>query len=163
MSAEPAKSLKEGAIKVLHSLCQQIWKTQQWPQTGKHQSSSQFPRRVIPKNVLTIAQLHSSRVLIRSCLKSFMPAFSIMWTNNFQMLKLGLEKEEKLEIKLQTFAGLERKQGNFRKISISVSSTMLKPLTVWIVTNCGKLLERWEYQTILPVSWETCIWVKNNS
>ena len=68
------------------------------------------------------------------------------------MLKLGLEKEEKLEIKLQTFAGLERKQGNFRKISISVSSTMLKPLTVWIVTNCGKLLERWGYQTILPVS-----------
>ena len=68
------------------------------------------------------------------------------------MSKLGLEKEEKLEIKLQTFAGLERKQGNFRKISISVSSTMLKPLTVWIVTNCGKLLERWEYQTILPVS-----------
>ena len=34
---------------------------------------------------------------------------------------------------------------------------MLKPLTVWIVTNCGKLLERWEYQTILPVS---CMWVK---
>ena len=75
-----------------------------------------------------------------------------MQTKNFQMSTLGLEKEEKLEIKLQTFAGLERKQGNFRKISISVSSTMLKPLTVWIVTNCGKLLERWEYQTILPVS-----------
>ena len=75
-----------------------------------------------------------------------------MQTKKFQMSKLGLEKEEKLEIKLQTFAGLERKQGNFRKISISVSSTMLKPLTVWIVTNCGKLLERWEYQTILPVS-----------
>ena len=36
----------------------------------------------------------------------------------------------------------------------------LKPLTVWIMTNCGKLLERWEYQTILPVSWETCMWVK---
>ena len=31
---------------------------------------------------------------------------------------------------------------------------------VWIITNCEKLLKRWEYQTILPVSWETCLWVK---
>ena len=37
---------------------------------------------------------------------------------------------------------------------------MLKPLTVWIVTNCGKLLKRWKYQTILPVSWENWKWVK---
>ena len=37
---------------------------------------------------------------------------------------------------------------------------MLKPLTVWITTNCGKLFKRWEYQTILPASWETCIQVK---
>ena len=36
----------------------------------------------------------------------------------------------------------------------------LKSFTVWIITNCGKLLKRWEYQTILPVSWETCIQVK---
>ena len=31
---------------------------------------------------------------------------------------------------------------------------------VWIITNCGKILKGWEYQTILPVSWETCMWVK---
>ena len=37
---------------------------------------------------------------------------------------------------------------------------MLKPLTVWITTNCGKVLKRWEYQTVLPVFWETCIQVK---
>ena len=37
---------------------------------------------------------------------------------------------------------------------------MLKPLTVRITTNCGKFLRRWEYQTALPVSWETCIQVK---
>ena len=37
---------------------------------------------------------------------------------------------------------------------------MLKSLTVCIITNCEKLLERWEYQTILLVSWETCMWVK---
>ena len=56
--------------------------------------------------------------------------------------------------------GLQRKQGNSRKISISVSLTMLKPLTMWIMISCGKLLKRQEYQTILPISWETCMWVK---
>ena len=65
--AELFKSLKDDAIKVLHSLCQQTWKTQEWP--GKGQSSSQFPRRVVPKNVLTIGQLHSSPMLIKVMLK----------------------------------------------------------------------------------------------
>ena len=68
------------------------------------------------------------------------------------MSKLRLEKEEELEIKLPTFTGLKRKQGNFRKTSISVSLSALKPLTVWIMTNCGKLLERREHQAISPVS-----------
>ena len=37
---------------------------------------------------------------------------------------------------------------------------MLKPLTVWITTNCGKFLKKWEYQIILVASWETCMQVK---
>ena len=61
------------------------------------------------------------------------------------MSKLGLEKEEELEIKLPTFTGLQAKQENFRKTSISVSLTTLKPLTVWIITHCRKFLKIWEY------------------
>ena len=99
-------------------------------------------------------------MLVRSCLKSCMLGFSILWTKKFQMSNLGSEKEKELEIKLPTFAGLQRKQGNSRKMSIPVSLTMLKPLTLWIMTSWGKLLERREYQTILPVSWETCMWAK---
>ena len=41
--------------------------------------------------------------------------------------------------------------------STSALLSMLKTLTVWITTNCGKFLKRWEYQTTLPASWETCI------
>ena len=37
---------------------------------------------------------------------------------------------------------------------------MLKPLPVWITTNCGKFFKRWECQTILYISLETCLWVK---
>ena len=55
------------------------------------------------------------------------------------MFKLGLEKAEEAEIKLPTLAGSERKKGHSRETSISVPLTMLKLLTVGIVTNCGKL------------------------
>ena len=50
------KTLKNDAIKVLHSICQQIWKTQQWPQYWKRSISPQFPRRVVLNHVLTIRQ-----------------------------------------------------------------------------------------------------------
>ena len=73
--------------------------------TEKGQFSSQFPRKVVPKSVLTIGQLHSSPMLVRSCLKSCMLGFSIMQTKNFQISKLGLEKKEEPEIKLPTFIG----------------------------------------------------------
>ena len=63
---------------------------------------------------------------------------------NFQMFKLVLEKAEEPEIKLPTSAGSSKKQKRFRKTSISALLTMPKPLTVWITTNCGKFLKRWE-------------------
>ena len=104
--AELFRSLKGGAIKVLHWLCQLIWKTQSGHRTGKGQSSPQYPKKVVPKNVLNIRQSHSSPRLVRSSLKSCMLGFSIMRTKNFKTPKLGLEKEDELEIKLWTFAGL---------------------------------------------------------
>ena len=57
--------LKDDAVKVLHSICQQIWKTQQWPQTGKGQFSFQSQRKALPKNAQTTAQLHSSHMLVK--------------------------------------------------------------------------------------------------
>ena len=49
-----------------------------------------------------------------------------------------------------------------RKVQKNISAllTMPKPLTVWITINCGKFFKRWEYQTTLPASWETCMQVK---
>ena len=67
--AELFKSLKDDAIKDLHSFFQKIWTPSSGHKTGKCQSSSQFPRRGVPKNVLTIGQLHSSPMLIKVMLK----------------------------------------------------------------------------------------------
>ena len=47
----------------------------------------------------------------------------------------------------------------FQKRSLLLFLTMLKTLTVWITTNCGEFLKRWEFQITLPVSWETCMQV----
>ena len=56
--------LKDDAVKVLHSICQQIWKTQQCNRTGKDQFSFQSQRKAMPKNAQTTAQLHSSHTLV---------------------------------------------------------------------------------------------------
>ena len=76
------------------------------------------------------------------------------------MFKLDLEKAEEPEIKLPTSAGSWKKQESSRKTSASASLTMLKPLTVWITTHCGKIFKRREHQTTWPASWETCMQVK---
>ena len=68
------------------------------------------------------------------------------------MSKLDLEKEEESEIKVPLIHWIIEKAREFKKkISTSVSLTMTKPLIMLIIINCGKLLKRWEYQTILPV------------
>ena len=93
-------------------------------------------------------------------LKILQTSFNSMWTMNFQMFKLDLEKSEKPETKLPTSVGLLKKKESSRKTSISALLTMPEPLTVWITTNCGKFLKRWEYHTIWPASWEICMWVR---
>ena len=57
--------LKEDAMKVLHSICQQIWKTQQWPQDRKGWFSFQSQRKAMPKNVQTTGQLYSCHTLAK--------------------------------------------------------------------------------------------------
>ena len=57
--------LKDDAVKVLHSVCQQIWKTQQWAQDWKGQFSFQSQRKAMPKNVQTTTQFHSSHTLAK--------------------------------------------------------------------------------------------------
>ena len=57
--------LKDDAVKVLHSICQQIWKTQQWPQDWKRSVSFQSQRKAMPKDAHTTTQLHSSHMLAK--------------------------------------------------------------------------------------------------
>ena len=69
--------------------------------TGKGQFSLQSQRKAMPKNVQTIAQLHSSHTLIKKYSKFSKPGFNYVWTVNFQMFKLVLEKAEEPELNCQ--------------------------------------------------------------
>ena len=140
---------------MLYSVSQQIWKTQQWPQDWKRSVCIPVPKKDDARecsNYCTVALIHTPAVL---CCESFKLGFSSMWTKSFQMYKLGLEKAEEPEIKLPMFVGSWKKQGSPWKTFTSASLTMLKPLSVWITTNCEEFLKIWEYQITLSVSWET--------
>ena len=76
--------LKDDAVKVLHSICQQSGKLSSGHRTGKCQFSFQSQRKAMPKNAQTTAQLHSSHMLVKQYSKFSKPGFNNTWTMNFQ-------------------------------------------------------------------------------
>ena len=133
-------NLKDDAGKVLHSICQQIWKTQQWPQDWKMSVFIPIPKKDNAKecsNYRTIALIsHASKVMLKILQASLQ--------QYFQMFKPVLEKAEKPEIKWPTSFGSSKKQECSRKTSISALLTMPKPLTMRITIHCGKFWKRWD-------------------
>ena len=73
--------------------------------TGEGQFSFQSQRKAVPKNAQTTTHLHSSHTLAKYCSKLSKPGFNSMWTLNFQMFKLDLEKAEEPDIRLPTSTG----------------------------------------------------------
>ena len=145
---------------MLHSIGQQIWKTQQWPQDWKRSVFIQIPKKGNTKecsNYHTIALIsHASKVMFK-----ILQARLQQYVNcELPDIKLDLEKAEEPEIKLPTSVGSSKKQENSRKTFTSALLTMPKPLTMWITINCGKFWKRWQYQTTWSTSWETCMQVR---
>ena len=123
--------LKDDAVKALHSICQQIWKTHQWPQDWKRSVFIPIPKKGNAKecsNCCTIALIsHASKVILK-ILQARLQQY--MNRVNFQMFKLDLKKAKEPEIKLPTSAGSWKKEESSRKTSISALLTMPKPLTM---------------------------------
>ena len=120
--AELFQILKDDAVKMLRSICQQIWKTQQWPQDWKKSVFIPISKKHNAKecsNYHTIALIsHASKVMLKIL------QASLQQYVNFQMFKLDLEKPEEQEIKLPTSTGSWKKQESSRKTSISALLTM---------------------------------------
>jgi len=121
---------KDDAVKVLHSICQQIWKIQQWPQDWKRSVFIPLPKKSNAKecsNYCTIVLIsHASKVM----LKILQARLQQYMNGELSDVQAGLEKAEEPEIKLPTSTGSLKKQESSRKTCISALLTMLKPLTV---------------------------------
>ena len=153
--------LKDDAVKGLHSICQQIWKTHQWPQDWKRSVFIPIPKKGNAKecpNYCTIALVsHASKVI----LKILQARLQQYMNRELQMFKLLLEKAEEPEIKLPTSAGSSKRQESSRKTSTTALLAMPKPLTVWITIN-WKILKETGIPDHLtwPASWEICMQVR---
>ena len=146
---------------MLHSRCQQIWKTQQWPQDWKRSVFIPIPKKGNAKecsNYHTIALIsHTSKVILKipqACFQQYV---------NCELVDVqaGFRKVRGTRDQIANIHWIIKKaRESSRKTSTSALFTTLKPWTVWKTTKCGKFLKRWEYQTTLPASWEICMQVK---
>ena len=164
ISVELFQILRDDAVKVLYLICQQIWKTQQWPQDWKRSVFIPIPENGSAKkcsNYCTILLIsHASKVM----LKILQARLQQYMNQKRPDVQAGFRQGRGTSDQIVSIHWITVKAREFQKTSNSASLTMLKPLTVWITTNCGKLFKRWEYQTTLPVSQETCMFrTRSNS
>ena len=151
------KTLKDEAIKVLHSLRQQIWKTQQWPQDQKRSVLIPVPKqgsgRDCAEHGITALIAHAKEAVLK-----ILHAGPQHYANQeLADVQAGLRKGRGTRDQIANIHWIIEKASEFQKTSISALLTMPKPLSVWIMTNCENLLERWEYQITLPASREICM------
>ena len=119
ISVELFQILKDDVMKVLHSICQQNWKTQQWPQDWKRSVFLPIPKKGNAKggsNYSTIALIsHASKVMLK-----ILQARPQQYLNcEIPDVQAGFRKAEEPEIKLPTSAGSWKKEESSRKTSIS--------------------------------------------
>ena len=138
ISIELFQILKDDAVKLLHSICQQIWKTQQWPQDWKRSVFITIPKKGNAKecsNYHTIALIsHASKVLLK-----ILQARLQQYVNcELPDVQAGFRKGRGTRDQIANIRWIMEKQESSRKTSISALLTMPKPLSVWITINCGK-------------------------
>ena len=125
--------------------------------TGKGQFSFQSERKGMPKNAQTTSQLQSSYTLASKVMLKILQARLQQYMNcEIPDVQAGFRKGRRTRDQLPTSAGSLKKQESSRKTSTFTLLTIPKLLTVWITTNCGKFLKRWEYQTNWPAP-EKCV------
>ena len=150
--AELFQILKDDAVKVLHSICQQIWKTQQWPQDWKRSVFIAIQNKDKVKEssnyCIIVLMSHASKVM----LKILQARLQLYMSRELADVEAELRKGRGTRDQIASIRWLMKKAREFQNKSTSASLTTPKPLTVWIMTDWGKFLKRWECQTTLPVS-----------
>ena len=130
--------LTNDAVKVLHSVHQPIWKTQQWPQVWKRSVWIPVPKKGNAKecsNYHTIVLIsHASKVI----LKILQARLQQNVNHELPDVQAGFRKGRGTRDQIANIRWIIRKARVFHETSVSALLTMPKPLTVWIIINCGK-------------------------
>ena len=139
--------LKDDAVKVLHSICQQIWKTQQWPQDWKRSVFIPIPKKGNAQecsNYRTIALISHARKVMLKILQARLQQYVNRELPDVQAgFRKGRGTRDQKRQRNQNQHSLDhRKSKRVPEKHLFVLLTMPKPLTVWITTNCGKVLKR---------------------
>ena len=142
ITVEVFQILKDDAVKVLHSICQQTWKTQQWPQDWKRSVFIPIPKKGNAKvcsNYRTIALIaHTSKVM----LKILQARLQQYVNHKLPDVQAGFRKGRGTRDQIANIHWvIDKARGIPEKTSTFVLLTMQKPLNVWITTNCGKFLK----------------------
>ena len=143
---------KDDAVKMLHSICLQIWKTQQWPQDWKTSIFISITKKGSAKECLnyqTIALILHARKVTLKILQARLQQYM---NQELPGVQARFRKDRGTRDQIANICWIIEKAKEFQKTYTYVSLTTLKPLIVWITTNCGKFLKRWEYQTTLLAS-----------
>ena len=129
--------LKDDSVKVLHSICQQIWKTQQWPQDWKRSVFIPIQKKGNAKECsnypIIVLISHTSKLM----LKILQARFQQYMNCELPDVQAGFRKGRGTRDQIANIRWIIKKESS-RKTSISALLTMPKPLTVGITINCGK-------------------------
>ena len=120
ISVELFQILKDHAMKVLHSICQQIWKTQQWPQYWKMSVFIPIPKKGSAKEC---SHYHTSALISQASkvmLKILQARLQQYMNRELPDIQAGFRKSEEPEVKLPTSSGSSKKQESSRKISMKI-------------------------------------------
>ena len=143
---------------MLHSICQKIWKTQQWPQDLERSViipvSKKGNAKECPNYHITALISHDSKIMLKILQARFQQYVNWELSN----VQAGFRKDRGTRDQIANILCIIEKAREFQKNIYFCFIDYAKSLIVQITTNCGKFFKRWEYQT-LPASWETCIQV----
>ena len=141
--AELFKILNDDAVKVLYSICQQIWKTHQWSQGWKRLVLIPIPMKGSAKKCSSSRTSALISPASKVMLKILQPSLQQYMNQELPVPQAGFRKGRGTRDQIANIH--QRKQDNSRKSSTSASLTAWKPLTVWITTNYRKFFKRWGY------------------
>ena len=157
--AELLQILKQYAAKVLHSLCQQIWKTQQWSQNWKRSVFIPIPMKGNAKactDYCTFFLISHARKVMLKIVQARLQKYV---QQELPDVQAGFSKGRRTRDQIVNIHWITEKAREFQKKSTSASLTMLKPWTVWITTN-WKILKEMGISDHMTYIMKTCLHVK---